>query len=550
MYDEYTGSAGGAECVGGTTSSACVMEAGWTDGDRFGNSATGGALVAGRVNEFCVASNHDPDGDTSQDEIHGASCWETMHSTFPGLAIPGGTPTQAAPGGRPPIDWIVLVPEQRYVLVLDRSGSMQGNKLDQALIGSAWWADNARNGDRLGVVSFASSAGTNIGLTTIAGDPDRTAVQAAISGIAASGRTAIGDGLRQGLGEILAAGARAATQVLVLLTDGLHNEGEDPRGVLPDLSANGVRVYTIGVGPSIDSVLLQDIASDTGGTYYRIDPTLSSSAQEFRIRTVLQEISGVARENGGVVTTRPENLGREKPVTRRILIEEGSESATFAITWVGSPDAVEIELDSPDGEHITLGSLPPNVRAIATGFPYTGFQVERPTPGEWRITMRAPSGVGGPAQLLVLSENPRIDGALFSPTKQYAPGDVIRLYLQAYVDQPITGIQVSGIAILPDGSQAPLRFGDDGDPLTGDAIAKDGTYSALFDETHDAEGIYTFLVDITSDGFSVSYPEAGELLRPGDVVASAAIPAFERRLTFAVTVGREKFIEPEIEEER
>lgn len=549
VRDEYVGSAGAAECIGGTTSDACIMESAWSDGDRFGNNATGGALVTGRVSEFCVSGNHDPDGDTRQDQANGVSCWETIVAEYPGMTAPGGSPVAAAPGGAGNITWVVLAPEQRYVLVIDRSGSMQGNKIDQALIGCDWWADNAQVDDRLCVVSFATTARTDIGLTTITGDADRTAVQNATGAIAAGGQTAIGDGLRQGLGEILAAGDRAATQVVVLLTDGLHNSGEDPMAVLPDLDENGVRVYTIGVGPSIDSALLQAIASETGGTYYRIDPNLSAADQEFRIRTVLQEISGVARDNGGVVTTSPENLGEEKVVTRRALIENGSESATFAVTWEGPPSAVELELTSPSGETFSLGSLPGNARAIDTGFPYTGYQIEKPQPGEWSIEMRARRLSGGQrGQLYVFSQNPHIDGALYSPESRYQPGQVIPLFLQAYFDQPIGGVQVSCVAILPDGSTAPVRFGDDGDELTGDAIPKDGTFSALFDETHDVEGIYTFQVEITSDGSSAFYPEETERPVPGDAENTTPIPAFVRRLSLSLVVGEEKIRQPKPED--
>ena len=550
VYDEYEGSAGPAECIGGTTSDACIMESAWSDGDRFGNSATGGALVTGRVSEFCVAGNHDPDSDSYQDEQRGVACWQTMTTTFPGLTAPAGTPVAADPGGAGAINWVVLAPEQRYLLVIDRSGSMLGNKMAQALVGSTWWADNARVDDRLGVVSFATTARTDIGLTTITGPADRTAVRNAVNGIAAGGQTAIGDGLRRGLDEILAAGPRAATQVMVLLTDGLNNRGEDPNAVLPDLSANGVRVYTIGVGPSIDTPLLQAIATGTGGAYYRIDPNLSSADQEFRIRTVLQEISGIARDNGGVVTTRPERLDEARRIERRVLIEEGSGSATFAVTWEGKPEAVQLELRSPDGGSISLGSLPPQVRPIDTGFPYTGYEIEKPTPGEWTLVVTARDGGAGRGQLYVFSENPHIDGALFSPSVQYQRGDRIPLFLQTYVDQPVSGLQVSGRAVLPDGSTAPLRFGDDGDPLTGDAIAKDGMYSALFDETHDVEGVYAFQVDVVGDGSSTFYPEVGERLLPGDAVNTNPIPAFARRFTLSVAVGREKVVEPEREDEQ
>jgi hypothetical protein len=65
---------------------------------------------------------------------------------------------------------------------------MAGNKLTEARFGADWWADNAVLNDLLGVVSFADAARTDFPLTTIVGDADRTAAQAAIAGIGAGGR--------------------------------------------------------------------------------------------------------------------------------------------------------------------------------------------------------------------------------------------------------------------------------------------------------------------------------------------------------------------------
>jgi hypothetical protein len=525
------------------------MEAGWGDGDRFGGNATGGALVAGRVSEFCVAGNHDPDSDTDQDRVRGQSCWETMVATFPGLTAPGGTPTGPAPGGASAIDWVVLQPEQRFVLVIDRSGSMQGNKLTEARFGADWWADHAVAGDILGVVSFSDAATTDFALTTIVDDTERNAAQAAIGGLAAGGQTSIGGGLREGLDDILAAGPRAATQVVVLLTDGLHNSGESPAAVLPDLVANGVRVYTIGIGASIDTTLLQTIATTTGGTFYRIDPTLSAANQEFRIRTVLQEISGIARDNGGVVTTRPEPLGEKKRVELSVFIEPGSQLATFGVTWTGADNVVLLELVSPDGETIAVDATPGNVRQITTGRPYMAFQIEKPTDGEWQVTLLAERVVTAlDAQFFVFSQQPAIDGALYAPPDRFQPGDVVPLFLQVYAGQPITGVAVSGIARLPGGGVVPLRFDDDGDTTFGDMVPRDGLFSALFDETHGDPGTYTFEVDVESDGATVDYPLAGELLLPDESFELPRIPPFRRHFSLAVVVGDEPIEKPEEEE--
>jgi len=538
VYDEYTGSAGAANCIGGTTSDACIMESSWADGDRFGYDATGGALVVGRVSEFCVSGNHDPDGDTFQDQNHGVSCWETMVSSFPELSAPAETPTAPAPSGATAINWVILVPEQRFVVVLDRSGSMLGDKLTEAQFGADWWADNARVNDRLAVVSYADSATTDFALTTITGQGDRTAAQGAIAGLSAGGQTSIGGGLREALNQILGAGDRAATQVIVLLTDGLHNSGEDPSTVVPDLVANEVRVYTIGIGPSVDTALLQGIASTTGGTFYRIDPSLSVSDQQFRIRTALMEISGIARDNGGVVTTQPESIDEVTQVP--VYIEPGSVSATFLVTWRDANGLLLLELTSPDGDTIAVNSFPANVRQILDfQRPYMAFQVDSPQDGEWLVSIRRERGGAPDAQLMVFSENPSIDGTLCVPRRTYQPGDVVPVFLQVYFEQPITDLLVRGIARLPDGGIVPLRFDDSGDPTFGDAVPRDGLYSALFDETHGQEGTYTFEVVVESDGATASYPEHGERLVDGESFDLPPIPAFRRLFKTALVIGEE-----------
>ena len=54
-----------------------------------------------------------------------------------------------------------------------------------------------------------------------------------------SGRTAIGDGMREGMRTILSTTARPfAAKTLLVMTDGKHNEGVSPQSVARDVVAN------------------------------------------------------------------------------------------------------------------------------------------------------------------------------------------------------------------------------------------------------------------------------------------------------------------------
>ena len=548
--DEYKGPTQQSDlhCIGGTTSNACIMEGGFTDGDRFGSGGTGGPFERGRIRAFCVASNHRTSLPlTNQQNRYGHSCWQTMVANFPTLTLPAGLP--AGPGARVavPINWRVLAAEQRFVLVLDRSGSMAGQKIEEARIGADWWPDAAAIGERLGVVSFGSSATANFPLRTIGGPPDRAAARAAISGITAGGSTSIGDGLRIALNQILAAGPRAATQVAVLVSDGFQNSGENPSAVVPDLVTNGVRVYTIGVGPDIDIPLLTNIANSTGGSFRRIDPTQSPARQATDIREELIRIAGLAHDNGGVVTTIPERpedgSGRERQ-SHTAFIERGSELATFVVTWPGREDHVELELVAPDGTTIGRGTTIPGVHEISGEDPYMGFQVAHPEPGDWTLLL-TPERVSDPDPFthLVFSQNPAIDGGVTSPRSRYKPGASIPLNLQVYYQQPLTNLKVIGVAHLPGGGQAPLDFVDDGDGSRGDALAYDGLYSTVFDKTERA-GVYRFEVDVQSDDNSVAYRGPAERHVEGETFEYPPIPSFRRRFELMVAVGAEGFEHP------
>ncbi|EKD32389.1 MAG: hypothetical protein ACD_77C00104G0005, partial [uncultured bacterium] len=101
--------------------------------------------------------------------------------------------------------------------------------------------------------------------------------------------TAIGNGLATAVARVKDSPAKS--RVIILLTDGVNNRGE----IAPQMAAEiaktyGIRVYTIGVGAmglapypvltpfgvdiqqvkvEIDEPLLQQIASETGGKYFR-----------------------------------------------------------------------------------------------------------------------------------------------------------------------------------------------------------------------------------------------------------------------------------------
>jgi len=177
------------------------------------------------------------------------------------------------------------------VVALDISTSMlaedlRPNRLEAAKNVAASFI-NSRPNDNIGLVVFAGESFTQCPLTT-----DHAVLLNLFGGIQSNmieDGTAIGLGLANAVNRIK--DSKTKSKVVILLTDGSNNSGDiDPITAADIAKTFGVRVYTIGVGTrgmapypfqtaygvqyqnikvEIDEQPLRQIASMTGGQYYR-----------------------------------------------------------------------------------------------------------------------------------------------------------------------------------------------------------------------------------------------------------------------------------------
>jgi Ca-activated chloride channel family protein len=178
------------------------------------------------------------------------------------------------------------------MLCMDVSGSMLAqdfspNRLEAMKQVAAKFVDK-RPTDRIGLVIFAGESFTASPITM-----DRASLKSQIfnaqTGFLADG-TAIGDGLATSVERLK--DSKAKSRIIILLTD-----GEDQGGLISPLAAKeiaksyGIKVYTIGMATegfaqapvqnatgevtlqkqkvNLNEKLLRDIASETGGLYFR-----------------------------------------------------------------------------------------------------------------------------------------------------------------------------------------------------------------------------------------------------------------------------------------
>lgn len=149
-------------------------------------------------------------------------------------------------------------------LVMDRSGSMgSDNRMETAKKGAQNLVENLTSNDQSGLVSYSSSATLDKAM-----DHDHAATSNAIDGLFASGQTAIGKGIALSHQDFLDNGRQGVRSTMVLLTDGLENQGSEPVKKAQAAKDDGIEIFAIGVGSNINEPQLRQIASEPEDVYF------------------------------------------------------------------------------------------------------------------------------------------------------------------------------------------------------------------------------------------------------------------------------------------
>lgn len=180
------------------------------------------------------------------------------------LCTPKQVPEQYAFRGaqRPPI---------HFVPVLDVSGSMSGEKLDQAKEALRQALHYLRDGDLFSLVIFSSEADCVVEPTTF-DENMRTRVESLLKEIRAGGITALDGGLETGIERALH--KQLPTTLVLLLSDGQANVGETDLEIIGlrafKARQSGIVVSTLGIGADYNEALMSEIANQGGGRFYHL----------------------------------------------------------------------------------------------------------------------------------------------------------------------------------------------------------------------------------------------------------------------------------------
>jgi Ca-activated chloride channel family protein len=186
-------------------------------------------------------------------------------------------------------------------LVLDRSGSMSGEKIERARSAAIQAIARLDERDRFSVVVYENEVDV-LAPSTPAKAAARRRAQVLLGSVEARGGTDLSTGWLKGCEQVAEHLGKDAVGRILLLTDGLANQGitsvEQLEHHARQLRARGIHTSSFGVGADFNEELLRRMAAAGGGNFYFIE----SAAQ---IETILTQETGEALE----IVARDARLG-------------------------------------------------------------------------------------------------------------------------------------------------------------------------------------------------------------------------------------------------
>jgi len=272
------------------------------------------------------------------------------------------------------------------VLDTDRSGSMSGSPMTAAKNAAKAFVDllqkpiDSMPMDKVGLVSFASSATLDLGLTT-----NFVLAKQKIDGYYASGNTNMGDALSKSINEIKTNGRVEAIKAILFFTDGYTNVGPSKSEIIntliPQAKGLGIKIYTLGFG-SADTSFLQEIASKTDGKYF-----YAPSAD--KLKSIYEEISQALKGWIRILGFTGVVAQGETAVAGNVGITFGVGSFKVILSWGGSN--LDLVLVDPNGVVVQPGT---------GGVFYSGdtkpeyYEILNPAPGNWTVKVYGKEAVG------------------------------------------------------------------------------------------------------------------------------------------------------------
>lgn len=218
-------------------------------------------------------------------------------------------------------------PSLGMVLVIDKSGSMGGEKIEMAKEAAKSAAELLGPRDQLGVIAFD---GNFYWVSDMQSAANKARIIDDISRVEAGGGTTMAPAMEEAYNTLV--GTTAKLKHVIMLTDGISSPG-DFEGIAQSMASARITCSTVAVGEGCDSKVLEEIAKIGQGRYFEaLDP--SSLPQIFAKETMTASKSAINEQPFVPQVVRP----------TPVLADIDFETAPFLLGYVVTRPKATCEL--------------------------------------------------------------------------------------------------------------------------------------------------------------------------------------------------------------
>ncbi len=215
------------------------------------------------------------------------------------------------------IDLLAATPKREIIIVLDRSGSMNGTKFVQAKAAALSVIQSLNDGEAFNIIDYSDTIASFNKNAVIKSDKTMNQARDYLARLRVGGGTNIHDALLAALRP--EPGGQELMPMVFFLTDGLPTVGQTDEVGIREAVANANthhrRIFSFGVGHDVNAPLLTNLSRRGKGSTTFIDP---SENVETRIAEVFDQLGGISLTD--LVMTMVDDAGQEIPGVLSVVV--------------------------------------------------------------------------------------------------------------------------------------------------------------------------------------------------------------------------------------
>lgn len=284
---------------------------------------------------------------------------------------------------------------QDAVLVLERTGSMDGAPLENEKVAASQMISLMEPSDQLAVCSYAAAGSMEFPMTAIENDQVKEDAQTALFDLVADGwDRSVGAGMLAGQGQLSSAVGPVHPQEMILLSNGQETVDPFVNQILPQIPAS-TAIFSIGLGNEADGALLSMISSITDGAYH------FASAPE----DLCKVFQGVRQQTSGqqqIMIAEGHITGGWEILHHPVIIDRSTRTATFSLLWHDRDTDLDLKLVSPSGDTIDPELAAQDSLISFNPFPaIESYAILLPDSGCWTALVRRNYSNGSPEDYVI-----------------------------------------------------------------------------------------------------------------------------------------------------